>query len=1482
MSNNPNSLLILRHEVFLGTLLLTVLSFCGMSHAAPVTPNQAKVAVRRWLSSNSVLGGPLRGTVADVRTCTPTNGVSFHVVRLSGGGFVVTSADTGREPVVAFASRGDLVEDDSSPLWTLLRNDLAIRTSARPCGGLRLMGASVSAVESGNEVKWARLLGGGMQLLSASGDGIESFADVRVAPLVQSRWGQDVAGGGNCFNYFTPNNYQCGCVATTGAQIMRYFCCPTASMPQYTNRRCKVDGVTRALTTQGGIYDWESMPLVPDSSLTEGQRQAIGKLTSDLGICCGMEYWPEGSAAAGYMLAHALTNNFGYSSALAVQWPDDVDKSQSEEMKNALLSNFDAGYPVVISLKGSGGHVVVSDGYGYSDGALYLHFNMGWDGLADAWYAPPEMDTGAYDFSVVDGFVFNINLISPDAVIYSGRVLDADGVPVEGAVVGLVRDWGYSESGIASASTVAYARTNEKGIYSAVLLPGEWTFSVGDTNASVTVKANVATRIAATSGGYWPTPVPLISNRWGMDFVVSDVVSVAAPQLAPSSCLFHPSTNVAISCATSGATIRYTLDGSEPTPTSAVYTGPIFVDDDMTIKVRAWKEGMNPSEIVTATYTYDATQGPPKGDYFDNPIVIAGESGSRTINDNSCYTIESGEPWHTSENGYHMYQYRSIWFKWTAPGSGTMSFTTKAIRKGGTTWTRYHTYVAVYTGDTLSTISRVAFAQVPDSANEYATTVTLNVENGVTYRIVGMINPDATAEFTFSWFGNLRDGTTHAVMFDAGGATGTPPSALSAPPGSPVVLPGRGNLSMDGYVFAGWYDGTRMYSAGSEYIIVDGADVTLVALWEPVVAPKGIGFAVSEVAVNEGETATIRVNGGAVDSVASVKVYLTWNTATSMDVDLGKMKFPVTLVWEKGEIGEKAITIPVKTDKTVEDDEIFTLQLANVEGMELDENLVCDVTIRDRNQKSLKAALTPYRPKKGEQVVTNSVTVAELSYDDECGVVTQNSGGFVAGTGEYTIGSKLTLVAEPRPGWAFIGWTLAGGGYAGREILPEDILSTKAKWQITVTNDEDYVAVFKKIPYVRGMADPADGGKVTGSGYCAAGKKVTLKATANRNFVFAGWFSDAAMPVANQKTSTTVTNIDSDVTYVARFITVEEDRAAITLNVNGEPLLAAGAGCLAWSNYCGVAVHWPVVSGGLSETTVKVSGLPTGLKLVQDKVTKAYLVEGAPTMASKVDKNTGLLTPAKVKFSVTTEGKTTETFAINLVVLPLPAWVAGTFYGHAGRVLQSCGQASLTVAANGKISGKLLEGGKTWTLSAASFDAVCGGYETTTLPDGDDLDLTFHAAVIGKMGKETVTNEVTVAAVNGIGIVSGHDATVEWSAWQNLWKRGDTKAKQPVFKKNIVVDCYLGEQDDVGNLVKITFKKDGVVSFAGKVGGMSVSGSSQLVWNAGYGTTTLPESYGVTLYASPKGTFNGWCETFSVILEHDAAGVVTRVALEEH
>ncbi|WP_198145950.1 LamG-like jellyroll fold domain-containing protein [Desulfonatronovibrio magnus] len=62
--------------------------------------------------------------------------------------------------------------------------------------------------------------------------------------------------------------------------------------------------------------------------------------------------------------------------------------------------------------------------------------------------------------------------------------------------------------------------------------------------------------------------------------------------------------HVTISCSTPGATIHYTTDGSEPTQSSWDITSGSFISVPVpgTLKARAYKEGMNPSEIKTAHY----------------------------------------------------------------------------------------------------------------------------------------------------------------------------------------------------------------------------------------------------------------------------------------------------------------------------------------------------------------------------------------------------------------------------------------------------------------------------------------------------------------------------------------------------------------------------------------------------------------------------------------------------------------------------------------------------------------------------------------------------------------------------------------------------------------------------------------------------------------------------------------------------------------
>ena len=79
--------------------------------------------------------------------------------------------------------------------------------------------------------------------------------------------------------------------------------------------------------------------------------------------------------------------------------------------------------------------------------------------------------------------------------------------------------------------------------------------------------------------------------------------TVATPTFSPAGGNIIAPVSVTISCATAGATIHYTTDGSTPTTTSAVYSAPINVAATTTIKAFAVKTGMDDSPVATATYT---------------------------------------------------------------------------------------------------------------------------------------------------------------------------------------------------------------------------------------------------------------------------------------------------------------------------------------------------------------------------------------------------------------------------------------------------------------------------------------------------------------------------------------------------------------------------------------------------------------------------------------------------------------------------------------------------------------------------------------------------------------------------------------------------------------------------------------------------------------------------------------------------------------
>ncbi len=80
--------------------------------------------------------------------------------------------------------------------------------------------------------------------------------------------------------------------------------------------------------------------------------------------------------------------------------------------------------------------------------------------------------------------------------------------------------------------------------------------------------------------------------------------TLATPDISPASCEFNlgESVNVTIS-AVDGATIHYTLDGSTPTESSAVYGSALSIETTTTVKAIAVKDGYNNSEVAAATFT---------------------------------------------------------------------------------------------------------------------------------------------------------------------------------------------------------------------------------------------------------------------------------------------------------------------------------------------------------------------------------------------------------------------------------------------------------------------------------------------------------------------------------------------------------------------------------------------------------------------------------------------------------------------------------------------------------------------------------------------------------------------------------------------------------------------------------------------------------------------------------------------------------------
>ncbi len=659
--------------------------------------------------------------------------------------------------------------------------------------------------------------------------------------------------------------------------------------------------------------------------------------------------------------------------------------------------------------------------------------------------------------------------------------------------------------------------------------------------------------------------------------------------------------------------------------------------------------------------------------------------------------------------------------------------------------------------------------------------------------------------------------------------------------GTKVTLKATANK---GYAFTGWFEGDELKEKAASYPIVADSNRDLVAYFEPLAAdfleledflPSNVvvGVAYSNTLysaippyeeVRSGSLPTISVSGlpgGLKFYAKETKVKLDKNTSVLV---------PANTIFgtpTKASAVKNGAPTPSKVKVTVK----------NLGGYKIVRTYGLVVSAAGTESGGLAPVIGDDEP---------YATVSVALSDDAAGKVT--------GAGLYQAGKKVTMKATANKGYVFAAW-LDENGVTN---------STAASYPFTMPSNN--VALVAKFALPDEIADPKGkgvgvavvrnndfAGNITGAGYYQQDKKVTLKATANKGYVFAGWATKDFV-VTNQAASLTFTMGTEKVRAYAVFVTAGEDQGSITTAANGAELFVTekGVACLTTNVMCGVDLRWPVAASALSLPTVKVAGLPSGLKftakdiMVKGSKTEvdipANTIYGAPTAASKPGK------PSAVKVTVTTSGKSKVEYQINLVVDPLPDYAVGTFDGpvFAADGMQTNGVVKLTVAKNGKISGTIQTNcvgaaAKKLTLSAASFadyDLATGDFTLAPTYKDGKVTVELPLSLAGVVIDDSVTN----------GVVAADDASL--FAYQNVLK--GTAATAFDAPK---LDAYT-------NLV-LTVQKDGVLKVAGKVPDnsgkpISASGSSQIYYDA------YEAGYRAVIYLPSKAGFDGVAEIVEV------------------
>jgi hypothetical protein len=387
-------------------LAVLLLAFSVACFPSPVTRDQARAVAAAYLAqvteAPSIALRP-ETTEPETRLSVPDTGqVLGYVYGLLPTGYVVVSADTRIEPIIAysFSSSFSWQEVPQNTLLQLVREDLSLRMKA--------LSADVAGSEYvlSNESGWNALL---------SGDS--------PAPLEASTWGPWITTP--TWNQRSPYSNLCpddpvteircptGCGPTAVAQILNYWHYPPSV--DFTHE----DDYTTE--THGIVVDAATAIIASiDYNLGYPSDDVKAALSYAAGVAVRADYTSDATSSWSANLASSLGGGLpSWNSIVPVRWDyasTDFRTARSEwagrppyyvtegELYDLLRNDAENARPSIATiLSPEYGHFIVIDGY-KSTGEY--HVNFGWGGSYDGWYFLP--DELPYGFNVLHTVVVNV------------------------------------------------------------------------------------------------------------------------------------------------------------------------------------------------------------------------------------------------------------------------------------------------------------------------------------------------------------------------------------------------------------------------------------------------------------------------------------------------------------------------------------------------------------------------------------------------------------------------------------------------------------------------------------------------------------------------------------------------------------------------------------------------------------------------------------------------------------------------------------------------------------------------------------------------------------------------------------------------------------------------------------------------------------------------------------------------------------------